>query len=100
MIFDKVHNSVNASVDGTSVSFSVAEVRSSRSFTILSYMQGVIDELLYTFIFSGGNRNYRNSEHLLHFIYTDCASVSPYLVHHIQSKYNRDIKLHKLKRKI
>lgn len=60
----------------------------------------MVDKLVYTFVFYGGNRHYGYSQYPFKIVYTDRTSVCLYLVHHIERKHHRYAKLHKLHCKI
>ena len=100
MILNKMHYSMKTPVNSASIFICTAEILSARSFLILSNMQRMIYQFLYTFILCSGNRYYRYSQHFLHFVYMYGATVGVHLIHHIESQHHRNIQLHKLHCKI
>ena len=55
MVLDEVHDAVQAAVDGTTMVVLVAEVLAHRGFLELCDMDGMVDQLVDTFVFRGGN---------------------------------------------
>ena len=77
-----------------------AEVHTGGFFTVSRNMYRMVDKLVYTFVFYGGNRHYGYSQYPFKIVYTNRTSVCLYLVHHIECKHHRYAKLHKLHCKI
>ena len=74
-------------MDSTSVALFVAEVLLSWGFLIFCNMYCVVNEFLDTQVLCRRDRNYRDSQHLLHGINVHRAAVGTELVHHIEG-YN------------
>ena len=56
--------------------------------------------LVDAFILARRYRNDGNTETLLHFVYQHRAAAAAHLIHHIQRKHHRNVKLHQLKGQI
>ena len=77
-----------------------AEIHTGGLFAVSRNMYRMVDKLVYTFVFYGGNRHYGYSKYPFKIVYTDRTSVCLYLIHHIERKHHRYAKLHKLHCKI
>ena len=84
MVFDEVHDAVQATVYGTTMVVLVAEVLAHRGFLILCDMDGVVHQLIDTFVLRSGDGHHGQTEDLLHFVYHDAAAVVAHLIHHIE----------------
>ena len=80
-------------MDSTSVALFVAEILLSWSFLIFCNMYCVVNEFLDTQVLCRRDRNYRNSQQLLHGVHIHRAAVGAELVHHIKGYNHWYIKL-------
>ena len=99
VVHDKERYRVNATVDSASVALLVAEVLLARRLLILCDMHCVVNQLLNTQVLGRRDRNYRDTQHLLHGVYIHRAAVCAKLVHHIKGHNHGHIQLKKLQGK-
>ena len=85
VVFDEVHDAVEATVHGAAVVVFVAEVLAHRSLLILRDVYGVVDELIDTFVLGSRDGHHRQTEDLFHLVHQDAAAVVAHLVHHVES---------------
>ena len=100
MVADKLHNSVQRAVNRSAADIFIAEVRSARTFAVLSNVNGMAYQFVNALVLCRGNRHNRYSEHFLHFVDIHGSAVSADFVHHIKGKHNGYFQLHELKRQI
>ena len=96
MVVNKVNNSVNSPVNGTTVVVYITQVLVQRFFLVAGYVNSVVNQFVNTLVFSGGNWNNRNPQHLFNFININRAAVSCNFVHHVQSHNHRHVQFQKL----
>ena len=100
MILYQMHDTVNASVNRSTMIGLFTEILLSWTFLIFCNMDGMTHKLINTLIFGRRNRHNRNTKKCLHVIYSDRSTISSDFIHHIESKYHRNIKLNQLHRKV
>ena len=83
MVFNQMHNCVQASMYGSVVVLRITKIAAARFFLILRHMNGVADQLADALVLCCRNRYYRDSERFLHLVYADSSPVFAYLIHHI-----------------
>ena len=98
MVFDKMHDGMQATVHCSTMVFRVAEILNGRCLLIFGDMDGMFDQFVNTLILHGADSHYRHSKHLLHAVDADSASVAFYLIHHIECYHHRHTKLYQLHR--
>ena len=100
MVFNEAHNTVQTAVYRAVVVVHIAEILPPRRFPVLCHVHGVVDKLLNTLVFRGGDRHHGDAEHLLHLVHAHRAAVLAHLVHHIERQHHRHIQLHQLHRQV
>ena len=96
VVFNEVHNAVEAAVDRATVGVLVAEIDATRLFLIARDVHRVAHELVDALLVRGRDRYDGNAEHRFHFIDADRAAVAAHLVHHVQCEHDRRVQLHQL----
>ena len=79
-----MHDAVDAPVYGASLIVGAAKIHALRTFLIFGDMDGVLDQLVNTFVFGCGDRHDGNAERFLHLIDQDGTAVFAHFVHHIE----------------
>ena len=100
VVFDQMHYAMNGPVHSSAMIVRRTEILSSRLFLVVGHVDGVLHKFVHTLVFAGGDGDYRNTQHPLHFIDLDSSAVSSDFIHHIQGKNHRNIQLHKLEGEI
>ena len=83
MVFDQMHNGMEAAVDSTTIIIYIAQVHFFWLLLIFGNMNSMLYQFIDTFIFSSRNRNDWNTKHFLHLVYKNGTAIFPYLIHHI-----------------
>ena len=96
MVLDEVHDAVQTTVYGAAMVVLVAEVLTNGCFLILRDVDGVVDQLVDTFVFRSGDGHHGQTEYQLHLIHHDAAAIVAHLIHHIECQYHRHPQLHQL----
>ena len=96
MVFNEVHDAVQAPVYGPTVIVLVAEILTDRGFLVFRHMDGVVYQFGNTFVFGGRNGHHGQTEDFLHFIHEDTASIVAHFVHHVERQNHRDAQFHEL----
>ena len=96
MIFDQMHDSVQASVYRTAMIICTAKILSSRTFLIFCHMYCMLDQFFDSFILCSRNWNDRNPQCFFHLIDQHRTSVISDFIHHIQCQNHRNIQFHQL----
>ena len=100
MIFNQMHDRMNASVNRTFLTFSRAKIHFLRCFLIFCDMQCMFYQFRNTFSLCCRDWYNRYSEKCFQLIHTHRATVHTHLIHHIQRNNHWDLKFHKLHRQI
>ena len=96
MVFNHIHDTVNAAVNSAAVVSLFTEIISSRNFMIFCHMNRMGNQFMNTLVADCGNRYNRNLEDFLHFIDADMAAVSFHFIHHVQCDNHRNAEFHQL----
>ena len=83
MVFNKVHDGMQASVYGSSVVFGVAEVLSHGLFLVACNVQGVLYQFVNALALDGGDGDDGDAQHAFHLVDADGSAVALNLVHHV-----------------
>ena len=96
VIFDQMHNAMQAAVHRTTVIIRITEILPSRLLLKMRHMKRMIDQLSDSFILCRRDRDNRNSQFFLQFVDADRTAVLAHLVHHIKRQNHRNIQFQKL----
>ena len=96
VIFDEMHDGMQATMDCSTMFFGTAKVLSSRPFMIASHMNGMTHNLVHTLVFHGADGNDGNAENPFHSVDTNGSTIAFHLVHHVESQHHRYVELHQL----
>ena len=97
VVFDKMHYSVDASVDGRTVGAEVPDLR--QSFALCD-LQSLVNKLGHTLALCRTYRHNGNTERVAHLLDIYCAAVRAHLVHHIEREHHRHAQLEQLQSEI
>ena len=97
VVFDKMHYSVDAAVDGRSVRAEVPDLRQRLAFCDL---QSLVNKLGHALALCRAYRHDGNTECVAHFLDIYCAAVRAHLVHHIEREHHRYAQLKQLQGEI
>ena len=100
VVFDEMHQSVDASVHGTAVLIVLTEIVAPRFFLIASNVDSVVDELGDALVFRRRDRHNRHAKLLLQSVDVDGATIGVDLVHHVQRHNHRNAQLQELHRQV
>ena len=100
MVLNQMHYAVKAAVNSAAVIILCAEIGPGRNLLILSHMDCVLHQFLYTLALCGRYRHHRNTQNALHLVDADRTSVTRQLIHHIESQHHRHTQFHELNRQI
>ncbi len=90
-VFYEVGNGVDSVMDRSG-----AEVNPFRQKALLCRFHSAVDQVVNTFVFAGGDGNYRNAQCLLHLLNIDENAAVPYLVHHVDGDDHGRFQFHQL----
>ena len=97
VVFDKMHYSVDAAVDGRTVGAEVPDLR--QSFALCD-LQSLVNKLGHALALCRAYRHDGNTERVAHFLDIYCAAVRAHLVHHIEREHHRHAQLEQLQGEI
>ena len=96
MVFDEVHDAVQTAVNGAAMVVLVAKVLPYGGFLVFRDVDGMVDQLVDTLVFRGGNGHHGQTEDLLHLVHQNAAAVVAHLVHHVECQNHRRAQFHEL----
>ena len=96
MIFNQMHDAVQATVYSTTMIVLVAEILTNRCFLILCDMDGMFHQLGDTLVFGGRDRHHRQTQDLFHFVHQNGTAIVAHLIHHIEGQHHGNTQFHQL----
>ena len=96
VVFNQVHDGVQAAVYCAAGIVCVAEVHAAGAFLIVRDVQRMVDQLADALVLRSGNRHDRDTQHGLHFVDADGTAVGGHLIHHVEGEHHRYAQLHQL----
>ena len=96
MVFDEVHDGMEAAMHGAAVLRRTAEVLPRRPFVVARHVYGMAHHLIDAFVLHGADGDDGNAEQPLHLVDADGPAVALHLVHHVERQHHRDAELHQL----